>query len=277
VAQTLAHACPSELGREILLLGATARGQADQYDGVELRFYVDGLQDPDPYLLWLLEQGVKLDPLSPQVGIGLHAKGAFQELFLEVSWLPLESLEWSLRPILTGQQTEHWALVETWQLATSVGMNSAPNVAFFKTLLQHYPSALQEALIESVLSVWAEPHWYPQSLIQLWPLAERGTIYALHQRLQREVERALRLIFAANRAYEPDYRWLASEVKRLERLPNQLVDRIEGVLTLRDGKRSVYHCVELLLDCLPLLPPEIDCIPAQTRLQEALNLMVFLK
>lgn len=277
VAQSLVQACPPELGREILLLGATSRGVADEYDGIELRFYVDALQEADVYADWLTSAEVNLDPIPPQLGIGIHAKGWYRGIFLECSWLPIESLEWTLRPVMSGQQIDHWAIVEVWNVVNAVGMSSAPNVAFFYTLLQHYPPNLQNALFQSVLAAWSEAHWYGHSLIQLWPLAQRGATLALHQRLQREVERALRLVFAANRAYEPDYKWLSSELKHLARLPVHFPQRVEDILMLVDGKRSVNLCLELLQECLTLLPTEIDGSLAKSRLQEARNLLVFMK
>jgi len=90
--------------------------------------------------------------------------------------------------------------------------------------------------------------------VNLWPLVYRDARIALAGRLIRETERALRLVFAVHRRWEPDWKWLASESGCLERAPERLVARVGRIMTFADPAHSATECLTLVLDALALAP-----------------------
>ena len=78
---------------------------------------------------------------------------------------------------------------------------------------------------------------------------------------------ALRLLFALNPRWEPDWKWLRQVTEGLERAPERLADRVEQAFTLPDPWARVRVNHELILDTLALLPPS----PGVERAQQAIR------
>lgn len=91
------------------------------------------------------------------------------------------------------------------------------------------------------------------------------------------VERALRILFAANRQWEPDYKWLKYEARRLEVKPERLVERVNDVFMLPDLRERVVTCFQLLVDVLKLVPKHIDVSKEMAHVSAAMKPEALLK
>jgi hypothetical protein len=91
----------------------------------------------------------------------------------------------------------------------------------------------------------------------------RDARLALVDRLTGYLERGLRILFALNRRWEPDFKWVASEALRLVVKPGELVSE--------NPRESVRTCLALLIDILTLAGEEYDVSVARERIKEALD------
>jgi hypothetical protein len=262
----LVRDCPPELGREIYLYCSVAKGYADQYSDIEVTFLVDDAQQPAVYEEWLRSVGARVDPVTFAWGGGYTTKSWVDGVFIEAN-----ALTESVEKVRSAATTNHWTLVEAWHIVHAVPLTDAPQLAAWQNALTPYPEELQGKLIADAAHHLAEPHWYPRSVINAFPLALRQAPMALSGQLQWTVERVLRILFAINRQWEPDYKWLKYEERRLLIKPARLVQRVNDVFVLPDLRQRVEICFQLLLDVLRLVPQEIDLSKEIEHIQAALE------
>ena len=243
----LVRDCPKELGREIYLYGSVAKGYADRFSDVEVTFLVDEVQEASVYEAWLRSVGATVDPATMAWGGGHTTKSWVEGLFVEAAWRPPDALGEVVENVARAATTDHWDLV-----------TDTPQLRVWQGVLSSYPEALQAALIGDAARFLAEPHGYPLSLVNAFKLAERGAAMDLSGELTWAVERALRIVFAANRQWEPDYKWLKYEARRLEVQPERLLGRVDDVFMLPGLRERVVTCLQLLLDVLELVPGHLD-------------------
>jgi len=254
----LVRDCPKELGREIYLYCSVAKGYADKFSDVEVTFLVDEVQEASVYEAWLRSVGATVDPVTMAWGGGHTTKSWVDGLFIEAAWRPPDALSEVVEKVARAETTDHWELVTAWHIVYALPLTDAPQLRAWQGALSVYPEALQAELIGDATRFFAEPHWYPLSLVNAFKLAERGAAMDLSGELIWAVERALRILFAANRQWEPDYKWLKYEARRLEVKPERLVERVNDVFMLPDLRERVVTCFQLLVDILKLVPKHID-------------------
>jgi hypothetical protein len=73
-----------------------------------------------------------------------------------------------------------------------------------------------------VLEQWSSPY----TTITRWLPIRRDQPLALAMDLLSDVQGILRLLFALNRQWEPDWKWIAALARRLQHKPDQLVERV---------------------------------------------------
>lgn len=272
LARELFDRCPAHLGHGIAITGSVARGVADKYSNVEVTVWVDRLRPVDTYLDWLDEAGARVDVNADWRLVedySLTTTSIYRGIVFEITWETWDALAEALTFAVAGEISDHDTLTKVWHVATAIPLRQHDELDHWQDALQHYPDDLQASLIEPIVRVWAEPHGYPQSPVNLWPLAQRNTRVALNARILREVERVLRIVFALNRRWEPDWKWLEPESKMLTSKPARLVERVNALVSTPDADESVRQCLQLIIETLALLPPEFDTELAHTRVREA--------
>jgi len=272
LAHALSTQCPPEYGESIAITGSVSRGMADQFSDLELFFLVDELHPVEVYQDWLRQAGAEVQTAEAAFEPGaLWTKSWYQGVFLEAGWHQWSHLSSRLQSVLEVQTIGHWEMATVWHMADAVAVRASPRLASWQETLIHYPDALAQRLIADSVDKWCAPHWWPGSVINLWPLAYREARLELAGYLLFEVETALRIIFAHNHRWEPDWKWLAPESRRLRQVPDQLVERVNAVFALDDPQQGVRTCLELLRDTLALLAETKPVEVARQRLQEALD------
>jgi hypothetical protein len=269
LAQALVSALDLPGGAEAVLTGSVARGVADRYSDIELRVLVTELPSPEQCEAQLASAGLTVDPATSVWNGMITTKSWHDGVLVEAAWQTFAGLDAALEPVAADATTEHWALVEGWHIVHAVPLTAAPRLAAWQARLATYPPTLQAKLVASATATWAQPHWYPLSPANLWPVARRGSQLALAGKLIQEVERCLRLLFAINQVWEPDYKWLAHEQQRLQLAPAGLVERVNAVFAAAEPDTRVHRCLDLIADALALVPAPYDVALQRQRIAEA--------
>jgi hypothetical protein len=272
LAAKLAESCPPELAQAIIITGAVARGFADRYADVELRFLVDEIQPIATYQDWLRSAGGLVEPeASAERLTGAAIKSWHDGVLVGAFWQPWSALEATLGMILQAEIDDHLTLTEAWRITGALPVRAHERLTMWQERLKQYPDALRDQLITETAATWTEPAWWPASVVTIWQLVAGDARLALLERITRYLERGLRITFALNRRWEPDYRWLASEASRLPIKPGELVSRVNSALTLEHPRESVRTCLALLIDILTLASEEYDVSAAREQIKQALD------
>jgi hypothetical protein len=272
LANKLAGSCSAELGQAVIVTGSVARGAADQYSVVEMRFLVDTLQPISEYYDWLRTTGGLVEPEDNADHVsGTTTKSWHDGVFVEALWQPWCALEATLGAVLRAETRNHWTLTQAWRINDALPLREHDRLTTWLERLKVYPDALRDRLITETAATWTAPAWWPASVVNIWALVARDARLALADRLTGYLERGLRILFALNRRWEPDYKWLASEAPHLALKPGELVSRVNSALTLEHPRESVRTCLALLIDILTLASAEHDVSEAREQIKRALD------
>ena len=265
LARELAEACPPELGHEIALTGSVARGVADDASEIELNFWTDEIPPGNEREVWLREMGG--DPLVVDATPG--ADGTrwvicfVRGIQIEAGWQSIERQRDLVRQLAAGEILDHQRLIVADTLHTGVPLRTEGLLAEWQSALAEYPPALGERLIEESVERWSWPPFH-------WTLAERGEWLAVSGRLVGDVGAVLRILYALNERWEPDWKWLRHRTQDFAVVPDRLAERIDAIFSSSDPQRAVEQCLELILDTLRLLPPRPDATHAIAIVEEYL-------
>jgi hypothetical protein len=271
LAQTLETKCPPGFGQAIAITGSVSRGLADHFSDLELNFWVDKLDPVTEYQAWLQSIGAKVEPDTVTLDdASVWTKSWWQGVLVEAGWQAWEALDARLGAILAAEITEHPPLTMAWTVRHAVPLRQHTRLEVWQRSLEHYPDALRERLLAETTRTWAAPPWGPVSVINIWPPVYRQSLVELAGRLSWEIEKVLRLLFAFNQQWEPEWKWLESESDRLKRRPERLVERIQAVVAGSDAEQRARGCLQLILDTLALVAETQDVALPIQRVQEAL-------
>jgi hypothetical protein len=277
VAQALARQCPTRLGREILLTGSVSRGIADDDSDIELSFLVDTLpalaRRPrwlESKARWLRESGaagIMLDSRVTAEG-SAWATFSYRGIWVEASWQSIPARAKLLQAIRDAKILDHNLLRIAWITQHALPLRTSGLLSTWQSQLVTYPEALQRKLIEAATEEWRAPHVVHGP--SHWGIRP-GDRLSFATTLISDVHRLLRVLFAINQRWEPDWKWLADNVRLLDRKPDRLVDRIEMLVATQDPIRSRVECNRLILDTLNLVPSTCDVEGARRAVATSLS------
>jgi hypothetical protein len=264
-AQKLAAACPPWLGAEIAVTGSVALGLADGQSDVELNFWGPGgaLPESAARLAWLESVGATGYLAEPFLAAGgTHGiTFVYQGHVVEAGWWTVAAQEAALTALLERAETAH--LVHAFVVDCAVPLRTGGALARWKAAIAHYPEALRERIIAQNTRVWG----LPQVADVRRALARRHDVLALTERLTWDAYNVLNLVYALNRRWPPDRKWLRQRCATLAVAPERLAERIEALFTLPDLEERVTVREHLIRDTLALLPPS----PHVERARQALG------
>ncbi len=267
LARRLVERCPKELGREIAVTGSVSRGLADEDSDIELNFWVERSPPAEAREGWLREVGatdIVLDE-NPGPDGTIWTKCRYLSIRVEPGWQTIASQQTLLRDILAGDVLDHVLLIGADMVAQAVPLRTNGMLARWQEQLADYPDVLQRRLIESTANAWGPPPPFR------WALARRGERFVLAQRLVWDLQVMLRILFALNRQWQPEWKWLRSTTRALNAKPPRLLERIDDVLSMSDLEHSLETCIELFLDILRLVPPQVEVSRALASLESSLR------
>jgi hypothetical protein len=268
LATQLASACPPELASAIAITGSVSRGYADRFSDIELYFQVDDMRPVAEYEAWLRSTGALVEPEEMEWNGGRLTKSWHTGVFVEGGWRPFAALDAQLKRIMSAETLNHWDMTEAWHIHDAILLRDDGRLAAWQERLDTYPPVLGERLVAAATEAWRDPHWWPVSLVNVWPLAERHARMELVERLSWLVSEGLRILFARNHRWEPDYKWLSGESRKLARTPDRLVERVNAIFSQTAERAAVTLCLDLLDDILTLAAEDYDVELPRERLSE---------
>ena len=268
IAQDLCQSCPPELGIEILVSGSVGWGTADADSDLDLEFWVEQLPDAETALNWLAEAGATdilpdEDPESDQI----HMICRFRDRWVEASWVDIHAKQRDIKGVLTADRICRMDLVQAGNIVHAVPVRTAGNLSKWQHSLSTYPEGLQERIIQSAAQFWKFPH----HIKMLWILVRRGEWLGLYTWLMADLSDALRILFAINRQWETDWKHLKIAVPGLQTKPERLLERLEQIFTEPQIEERVSITLQLLVDILDLVPPQIDVSLQKENIQSSLK------
>jgi predicted nucleotidyltransferase len=261
---------------DVALTGSVARGVADHYSDIELMIWVDELPSVIACETILAEAGAEVDPSSSALIDSIITKSWYEGMLIETAWHTRDNLDHQIKTVISGENTDHWALVWVWHVVHALPLTEAAMIRQWQRRLRSYPEPLRRALIENGTSAWSEATWYPLSIVNTAVLGERaaarlGGGMALAGRLHVELERMLRVLFAVNRQWEPDFKWIAHESERLPLKPPRMLERMDHVFAKASPIERTHLCLRLIIDTLQLVPDTYDVSRAREQVEAALH------
>lgn len=204
---------------DVVLTGSTSRGVADEHSDVELLAISEALPDSVP-----LENA---DSWAPPVE-GAHwfcgwSEGEFVEL---VFWTPAYAEE-RVRAIAAGEIVEHGRLRSAEMIVNGIPLRGERHREWVARL-SRYPDGLAAAIVEEIALDWLDP------LSSYRALLREGDALVRAQRLIQDAQGILRIVFALNGAWEPDWKRLALLVEPLAVKPERLAGRIDAAIRALD-------------------------------------------
>jgi len=81
----------------------------------------------------------------------------------------------------------------------------------------------------------------------------------------------LRILFAINHQWEPDWKWLRSETERLTINPEHMFERIHDIFAMALSEQTIVRLLMLIRDTLKLVPAQYDVRCALANVEESLR------
>jgi RimJ/RimL family protein N-acetyltransferase len=251
LASQLMRSCPLELAPEAALIGSAAWGAADPFSDIDLVLWGESLPSASSVHDWLIRAGVgelRRDLTLDRNSLGFT--GVYTGIPLEMSCLTFNSQEAILEAVLGGETSAREQVIHAWNLYTARPLRSHGWLEAWQIHLDSYPDLVQKKLVLQAVEFWRHPH-----RVQMpWVLARREALLGLMEWLLADLKDAMRVLFAANRCWEPDWKNLALASDLLERKPARLIERVRAALVDPDLEKRVHLAQSLMLEILELAP-----------------------
>ncbi len=270
IARDLAQRCPPTLGKECILTGSSSRGVADESSDIEQVFYVETMPAIEERAQWLYETGVieLISDKEPIEDRSIWVNFRYRGISVEAGWQTIASHEQNLQDILAGKIVDHYRLKLAEIISHAVSLRGVGLLSRWQQELSYYPELLPQKIISEASELWM----FPNIIEARYALIRRGEYLALHERLVRDTHNILRVLFALNRQWEPDWKWIRYATASLSIKPERLVERINEIFTLPELERCVTTCQKLIYDTLLLASHAYDVGRAISMIEESLRL-----
>ncbi len=262
IADDIASSCPNDVGVEIAVTGSTSRGEADAQSDIELNFWVSALPEEwSERTRWLKHHTEWLRGLpditelyidqTPIADGSVWLSFKYSQCWVEAGWQDVQIQEKLLNSIVEGENIDHELIVLADTLQHAIPIRQAGHLKFWKHKLEVYSPILRERLIQDCLDAWV----FPLHIESCWRW-DGGYFFKFREHLLGDLERCLRIVFAYNRIWEPEWKRLDSRAESLEYCPPRLVERIRDILETDNPLSARQKCNELIHDVLVQISPE---------------------
>lgn len=226
---------------EALLTGSASRGVADQDSDFEMLLVGESLPAANEVAAGLEAFDVGELPDGRGWWLGGTSEG---EPFELIAWTAAR-VEERLDGILAAEIVDHIRIRTAEGIAHGLALRTAGRIDEWQRRLDDYPERLVDAIVLDAIGDWTEQT--PRGIrAQLRP----GGQLELAMRLVDDLENVLRIVFAVNRAWEPDWKRLPDLVAALPVKPDRLAERVEEAL----GDWDIAAVRSLVRETLSLAP-----------------------
>lgn len=260
IARRIEELCPRRLVDEVAVTGSVSRGVATAKSDLELNFWTNSLpanaatgsQWLDEHLQWLTQNAGVSEFLVDKTPISdgsFWASMKFEGVWVETSWQRVDAQAKLIKELLAGQIVDHSLTVIADVLVNAVPIRTEGRLAAWKSELKHYPVTLQARLISDTIDSWT----FPLHVDACWEANGESRLKFLEY-LLRDIHGVLRIVFALNEVWEPDWKRLRIRVATLPVKPRGLIKRIAAILRDPSSRAARATCYELIMDTLALAP-----------------------
>jgi len=264
LAQRIADALPTSV-EEVVLTGSVSRGVSDDVSDIEMLIVTR--DELDHAECFALAGSCGLTGLGTWGRQGRPTKtvsGYRDGVPIELIWWSHAHAETAVDAIFADDLS---ATADA--LANGVALRTSGLLAQWQERLRHYPDELAAARIEDAALTWGG--FTPAGLLTI---LRRGDRLALVERMVDDASRALRIVFALNRVWQPTHKRLADRVASLTQKPERLAERIEEALTEPDSRRALLAMTELQAETASLAPDGPNIVRARKWLADAREILV---
>src|SRR5438094_5718346 len=264
MAQGVADALP-ETVEEVVVTGSVSRGVADDVSDIEMLLVTRGELDLEDCFSLATDAGLTgLDTWGQQGVPTKRVSGYRDGVPIELVWWARAYAEEMVDAIFAGNPG---GTAEA--LANGVALRTSGLLAQWQERLRHYPDDLASAWIEDAALTWGG--FAPAGLLTIVRPGER---LALLERMVDDASRAVRIVFALNRVWQPTHKRLADRVAAFTHKPERLAERIEEALTEPDPHRALLVLTELQAETVALAPDGPNINRARKWLSDGREILV---
>lgn len=269
LARELGGSFPSAIGAILVVTGSVALGLADDASDLELYGWTADLPTPETLTAAIVAadgRDVQLMP-EPRGPDSIGAIFRFRDVWVDAEWMALAALDRRVALLAAGEASSG-QVVLAWVLRHALPLRGADQLLPRQRLLDRYPERLRERIIAGQAAFFG----HPIGLAALWTYARRPQPLVLADRLLLVTTASLRLLFAVNRQWQPDWKWLPAVTRDLDHRPERLVERVEATVTALALEQRVATALGLARDVLALAPPRPDIEQARAIVERCLLL-----
>lgn len=276
IASEIGEAVPRHLACEIAVTGSVARGVADARSDLELNLWAHHLPPKRGRPAWIAEPEqtawlqlagatdlVLDEAVNPDGSIWCTFR--FRDVWVELGWQALSDQSQLIADILDAVVLDHERLVLAEVISNATALRTQGEIERWQGCLTHYPDPLARRLVEESAGYWQYPHY----LDNCWE-PRPGQRLKFAEDLLHDAYRVLRILFAMNRQWEPDFKWLRGAIEPLEVKPSHVVERLNQMLS-ESPKEARITLFELVSDTLWLASPYFDVGTALSGVDSALR------
>ncbi|MBZ9687364.1 DUF4037 domain-containing protein [Clostridium estertheticum] len=256
LAREIASKCSIEYGREIIIVGSVSRNLADEDSDIEIEFLVDNLLSEENMINWIKQiGGTDIHPYGVPIGDGsVWVIFKYKDYWIEAGWQTISSMKNNINSIIEGKVTTHDKLILASVLKDAIFIRDNGILSDLQGQLNLYPEELQKDIIANTIEPWT----MGLAMAVRKMLSKREDKIPFLQRMIPDIQRILRILYAINGQWEPDWKWTKYIISNLEIKPENLEERIDSIICIKDTKENLKNCFELIKDTLLLIPKDLE-------------------
>lgn len=250
-------------GAQVAVVGGVGRGIAVPGADLQLAFWSAELPEPAACQRWLDDVEAK-DVASTERYLTFR----WEDTWVETAWRTHAETTELIGRLLEAEVEDHDQLALANEILAAIPLYVGGHLIGWQERLREYPAPLAARLIDGCLrQVWSLPHAVDARFTPVPP----GGRLRHADRLAGDLQNVLRILFALNRRWEPDWRWLEDELPRLEAAPSELGDRVDAIIAERDTINAARALLMLADDTLALFGEYPGVAAARATLHHSLT------
>lgn len=256
LAKEIAGKCPMEYGKEIIIVGSVSRNLADEDSDIEIEFLADDSISEEDRINWIKQiGGTDMLPYGAPIGDGsVWIIFKYEGCWIEAGWQTISRMKDNIDSIMKDKAIAHDKLVLASTLRDAISIRDNGMLRDLQEQLNFYSQELQKDIITDTINPWT----VDLAIEARKMLAKRADKMPFLQRMIPDVQRILRILHAINKQWEPDWKWTKHMISNLEVKPQNLEERIDSIICVKDAEENLNNCFELIKDTLLLIPEELE-------------------
>lgn len=269
LAKEIASKSSLEYGREIIIVGSVSRGLSDENSDIEIEFLVDNLISEEDRINWIKEiGGTEICPYGEPIGDGsVWIIFKYKDYWIEAGWQTISAMKVNIKSIIEEKVYTHDKLVLASAFRDAIFIRKEGILSSLQDELKCYPDTLQKKIIMDTINPWT----IDLGIKVRTMLCKRDDKMPLLERMIPDVKRVLRVLYAINKQWEPDWKWTNYIISILEIKPENLGERINSIICIKNTEESLKNCFDLIKDTLNLIPEELELNDVVERILKNIN------